>query len=131
MKVDGFDYNYEMGNIMFYPQFLDWDGNEVERTPDKYRYSYDAYVTYKKADKYKHAAYSDRLFQHDYKKYNKLCKKHFGNEGQYWDDRSEKKIQAFLRDFYGKPKLELVGIMNGCNASNGFPYWVFMFDCEF
>lgn len=108
--------------------YVDWDGNPIERTPDNYRYSYDAYVISKKADKYQHAAYSDRLSEWDYTKYRNLCKKHFGNESDYWDGRSSEKIEKFLRDYYNSQKIELVGIMKGCDVSNGYPYWIFMFN---
>ena len=117
---------------MFYwdgeSRYKDWDEKPVERTPDKYRYSYDAYVQYKAADTYQHAVYSDRLWQWDNKKYDELCKKHFGNQGQYWSSRGVEQIQAFLRDYNDNQELVLVGIMEGCNASDGFPYWVFMFN---
>ena len=112
-------------------RYKDWDGNPVKRTRDEYRYSYDAYVVSKKADKYEHAVYSDRLYQWDSKKHDKFCEKHFGNQGQYWDGRGFKQIEAFLRDYYNKPELELVGIMTGCNVSSGYPYWVFKYNCKF
>lgn len=117
--------------IIYESPYKDWNGNPIERTPNNYRYSYDAYVVIKIDDKYEHCVYSDRLFQWDSAKYNKLCLKHFGNEGQYWDNRSYKKTQAFLRDYYNNQKLKLIGIMTGCNVSNGFPYWIFMFNCDF
>lgn len=119
------------GYVIRHSRYNDWEGTPVGRTPDEYRYSYDAYVVSKKKDDYQHSVYSDRLRQWDWDKHNELCKKHFGNEGQYWDGRSDEKIEAFLRDYYGKEELQLVGIMTGCNASNGYPYWVFMFDCDF
>ena len=124
-------YLNECGYIIRHSMYNDWNGKPVKRTPDKYRYSYDAYVVSKKADEYQYAVYSDRLLQWDWDKHNRLCKKHFGNEGQYWDNRSEEKIEAFLRDYYENPELQLVGIMTGCNVSNGYPYWIFMFDCDF
>lgn len=111
--------------------YVDWNGNPVKRTPDKYRYSYDAYVQHKIADEYQHAVYSDRLWEWDSKKHDEFCEKHFGNKGQYWSGRGAEKIEAFLRDYYNKPDLKLIGIMEGCNVSSGYPYWVFMFNCEF
>lgn len=122
--------DYEWG-IEYTSPYRDWDGNPVDRTPNEYRYSYDPYVQYKKKDEYQHVVYSDRLLQWDYDKHNRLCEKHFGNSGQYWNDRSIKDIESFLRDWYDKPELELVGKMEGCNVSNGYPYWIFMFDCKF
>jgi hypothetical protein len=120
------------GNVFYKDsQYVDWHGNPVDKTPDEYRYSYDAYVQVKKADEYQQVVYSDRLFQWDCGKYNRLCEKHFGNHGQYWSDRDFDKIQDFLRDYYDNQELELVGQMEGCNVATGYPYWVFMFNCKF
>jgi len=121
------------GNMVtiFDSQYKDWEGNEIERTPNKYPYSYDAYVIHKTKESYEHSVYSDRLFQWDTEKYNKLSKKHFGNIGQYFSERSPRQIEEFLKDYYNKPDLELVGIMQGCNIGNGYPYWVFMFNAKF
>jgi hypothetical protein len=113
---------------IFETEFEDWMGNKVERDRYDYPYSYDAYVIMKEKDEYKSAIYSDRLLQWDYKKHNILCKKYFGNEGQYWNDREPEKIEAFLRDFHDDQNIKLVGIMKGCNVSNGYPYWIFMID---
>ena len=85
-------------------------------------------MIYKLKQDYSSVLYSDRLFQWDYEKHDRLCKKHFGNEGQYWNNRSPKSIQAFLRDYTENQELILVGIMEGCNLSSGYPYWVFMYD---
>ena len=119
----------QYGNILhFNHRYTDWNGNPVERTPDEYRYSYDAYVIKKIKDDYEDCVYSDRLRQWDWDKHKELVKKHFGNEGQLWHNREFSKIEAFLRDFFDLPNLTLVGVMEGCNVSNGYPYWIFMFD---
>jgi len=124
---------YDMNGIIFYEDSMynDWDGNEVERKRHDWPYSYDAYVIFKKRQEYQHTSYSDRLFQQDHVKYNKLTQKHFNNNSQYWNDKTPEQIEAFLRDFFNKPDLELIGIMEGCNVSNGYPYWIFMYNCEF
>jgi hypothetical protein len=112
-------------------RFVDWAGRPVWKTPDECPYSYDAYVIWRKDDstmRVGHTSYSDRLLQWDYDKHNKLCMKHFGNEGQMWDGREPCKVEAFLKDYHGEPGLGLVGIMKGCNVSNGFPYWLFLYD---
>ena len=58
-------------------------GNPVERTKDKYPYSYDPFVVWKTEEdvKQNNTVYSDRLKQWDYEKYSGLCQKHFGNQG--------------------------------------------------
>lgn len=69
--------------------------------------------------------YSDRLHQWDYKKHNELCKKHFGNQGQYWNNRSPEKIQDFLRDYTDNPNLILCKIEEHENKATGYPLWRF------
>jgi hypothetical protein len=68
--------------------------------------------------------YSDRLLQWDYDKHNRLCRKHFGNEGQLWADRDPKKIEAFLCDWTGK-EIVLIANIQYVNISSGFPLWRF------
>lgn len=70
---------------------------------------------------------SDRLLMAEWEKYNELCRKHFGNEAQVWGGRSPEKIEAFLRDYFDKPKLVLVQIQKMYNRSNGFPVWHFQY----
>ena len=70
--------------------------------------------------------YSDRLYQWDSSKYNQLCKKHFGNEGQSFFGRETSKIQDFLSEYLGK-NIEICRIEQLENQSNGYPYWRFDF----
>ena len=126
--MDYYDIIHSDGDLISFPHYRDWNDNPIERTPEKYPYSYSPYVIQKRSDTYKDCVYSDRLLQWSYNKHNELCKKHFGNEGQLWDGREFDKIQEFLREYLDKPNLELVGIMKGCNVSSGYPYWIFMFN---
>jgi len=122
---------YNGTRIIFNSPFKKWDGNPVERDIYSHPYSYDPYVILKIANEYEHCDYSDRLMQLDSENYNELCKKHFGNRGQVWDDIDPSKIEAFLRDYHENKDLKLIGIMKGCNVSNGFPYWIFMYNAKF
>ena len=70
-------------------------------------------------------AYSDRLYQFDSEKYNKLCEKHFGNQGQSFSNRHLVDIEKFLQDYIGNPNLILCSIEYLENRSNGNPYWRF------
>lgn len=70
------------------------------------------------------SCYSDRLYQLNPLRFNELCLKHFGDEGQYFDSREIAAIQSFLCDFIGFP-VELVRIVQHTNKSNGYPYWRF------
>lgn len=109
--------------------YNDLDGNPVECNPMTHRYSYDPYVTWRHPSiDHKQAnggVYSDRLRQYDYDKHEKLLKKHFGNQGQIWSSRDPKLIEAFLRDFNDDQSITLLYVLQGCNQSNGFPYWYF------
>lgn len=112
-----------------YTGYIDENGHPVERTPHTHPYSYDMYVQWRGLPNkgVNGSIYSDRLLQWDWDKHNELCRKHFGNEGQYWSDRDPEKIQDFLRDWCQDPGLKLHYIMQGCNVSNGFPVWCFLF----
>ncbi len=69
--------------------------------------------------------YSDRLWEWDYKLTDKLCIKHFGNRGQYFDERSPESIEQFLRERLKNSTLKLERIIEWCNPSNGYPNWSF------
>lgn len=68
--------------------------------------------------------YSDRLFQWDSEKYNRLCMKHFGDHGQMFHARSPDGIEAFLRDYFGEGLL-LCSIEQTYHRMQGHPIWVF------
>lgn len=117
---------------LFNSEGVDWNGAPVSRSRSGYPYSYDPYVTYRGGtnDEAKETVYSDRLFQWDSAKYDKCCKDVWGNEGQYFDSRSPQSIERFLQLYLDKPKLKLIGIMQGANMSSGYPYWIFFFNSE-
>ena len=112
------------------PQFVDLDGNEIKRNPFTHPYSYDEYVIWKdenfNKEKYS-AVYSDRLYQYDYEKYNKCCQEVFENQGQRFDQRDPKEIEKFLSMYFDE-RIKLTAIMQGCNQSSGFPYWIFLYE---
>jgi len=107
--------------------FLDLEGNPVEKNRYKYPYSYDAYVQWRggENDQITGCVYSDRMMQWDWDKFNSLSEKHFGNRGQMFGNRSPDKIEAFLKDYFGKPELKLIVIQECCNVSSGYPIWIF------
>lgn len=113
----------------FYVGDVDEFDKPVERTKQQYPYSYSGFVQWRggKNEEADGTIYSDRLLQWDYKKHNDLCKKHFGNQRQYWTQREPKKIESFLRDWTKNDKLKLILVMEYCNASNGYPLWRFDF----
>lgn len=121
----------EYGNAFTkYSRFKDWDGNPVERDKYKHPYTYDAYVVYQKKKKYMAVLYSDKLQQCNYNKYTQSHKEVFGDKSQGWSNESHSKIEKFLQLYNDDPSIKLVGIMEGCNVGNGYPYWIFMYDYD-
>jgi hypothetical protein len=37
-------------------------------------------------------------------------------------------LENFLRDYFDNPNLRLIAMMEGCNVSNGYPYYLFIFN---
>ncbi len=72
-----------------------------------------------------HTVYSDRLHQWDSKKHNELCKKHFGDESQYWSGRKPQLIESFLKDYLDDESVVLCKIEEHENQSSGYPLWRF------
>lgn len=114
------------------PQFVDLDGNEIKRNPFSHPYNYDEYVIWKdenfNKEKYG-AVYSDRLYQWDWEKYNRCCQEVFENQGQQFYQREPKEIERFLSMYFDK-EIKLTAVMQGCNQSSGFPYWIFLYEEE-
>jgi len=64
--------------------------------------------------------YSDRIWQWDYDKAERLWKEHVGTR---WELAGAKKLSAFLSAFHGRP-VRVVALAEGCNISNGYPYFI-------
>lgn len=112
---------------IYYLENVDLNGRPVERTKEEYPYSYDPYVVWEdNYNKTNECIFSDRLVQWDYNKFNKCCKKIWNNDSQYFDDRLPKDIEKFLKLYLNK-QIKLTAIMEACNCSNGFPYWIFYY----
>lgn len=92
-------------------------GNPVEKTKEEYPYSYDAFVVYGRRDEEKcnGSVYTDRLYQWDHEKTKSLNIKDWTS--------NFKGIEAFLREWQGHEKLELLQVVEYCNVSNGYPTW--------
>lgn len=104
----------------------DEHGNPVRRTKHTHPYNYDGFVLWKSRD-YKPTMpagtiYSDRLYEWDYEKAQRLAEQH---EIKRWDNTRTEKIEAFLRDWNDNPNLRLVLVMEYCNQSSGYPVWRF------
>lgn len=88
-----------------------------------YPYSYDPFTIWKANETPTDSLYTDRLYRWDPAKHDKLCIKHFGDNGQYWGHRNPKSIQEFLRDYYDAQDLILCEIQEHCNQPSGYPLW--------
>jgi len=102
------------------------------KSKHEYPYTYDEFLQWEvKSNTFKgyanedSAVYSDRLYQWDPTRYNENCRYVFGNEGQYWDNRNPEDIEKFLRLQLEDQTISLQWIIEGCNPSSGYPYWVF------
>lgn len=109
------------------------DGLPVPKTKQMSPYAYSTFVQYddgstkgdpRTADPNLLILTSDRIIRHPF--YDRLAKKHFGGAGHYWESRDHKAIEAFLCDITEK-KVTLHRVLEGCNASNGYPFWLFKF----
>lgn len=105
----------------------DWTewGARDRRTKESDPYSYSEHFL-KRAEEHSclktaQLVYSDRLHQWNSDAFNAAIAKAPRRSMTYWslDDAS-----AFLTEYYGKPT-RCVALAEGCNASNGYPYWIF------
>lgn len=111
--------------------FVNLKGEPVERTPYTNPYNFDEYVVYI-SDKYKLnypycTEYSDRLIERDYHKFTTCYEYAFNHSGQLFYDVTPEVATRFLSKYLNR-NIELYAILCGCNVSNGYPYWVFIFE---
>lgn len=120
---------YENGELIFRIENRGLNGKVIERTKEKYPYSYDPFsVWVKEYNKNKSkTVYSDRLLQWDYDKYNKCSLEVWDSVAQIFYNREPKDIEKFL-NLYLNIEIKLTAIEEGCNVSNGYPYWVFHYE---
>ena len=52
------------------------------------------------------------------------AKKHFGDTGQNFDNRTNEEIEAFLSDYLDRP-VQLLSIDKVADVNRGFPVWTF------
>lgn len=116
-----YDFHFKMDG------FHNIKGNEVARDRHSYPYSYDPFAVwegdYSETD---HAVYSDRLMGWDFDKYNKCVGEVWGDSRQIFSNCHHSEIERFLSLYFDEP-IRLTGIEQGCNVSNGYPYWIFYY----
>lgn len=118
---DVFDYNPYDDNFFVNPQ-----GERKTKAESPYGYSEfyiwrDADLTHSTGD------YSDRLEQWSAEKWKAA-----------WDampknkritEMTKRDCSKFLSVYHGRP-IKAMGLIEGCNVSNGYPYWVFLYEAE-
>lgn len=65
--------------------------------------------------------YTDRMRGWDYEKYKELTQKHFGNQSDYWDNRSPSSIEDFMCEYLDK-RVVLCMIEEQMQY-DGYPVW--------
>ena len=100
---------------------VDWVNPRDTNSKQTHPYSYSPYYIWRVGPlANSSSSYSDRMQQWDSKKFNKACdliKKPFGTF-------TREDCTKFLTEYFGEETTAL-GLAEGCNVSNGYPYWVF------
>jgi len=99
-----------------------WVDPTRTRERSAYPYSYDEFFIWgdRKSKEGASGDYSDRLWQWDREKASRCWKDHVGGT---WQGATKAKLSAFLTAYHGKP-IKAVALAEGCNPSNGYPYWI-------
>jgi hypothetical protein len=118
-------------------QQLGDDGRPITRTKRTHPYSYEAFLVWgtpwyrmSKEDRAaSDAVYDDRMRQWDYEKYESAQRQAFTTRGSF-SQCSPAEIEKFLQLYYSDHTIKLLTLLEGCNVSNGYPYWVFRFTSD-
>lgn len=102
------------------------------RTPSRHPYTYDLYFLW--GDKHGgDVVYHDRLAQWDGNKFEEARVKATaetrptkGNGRRLISTFNKQEASVFLSVYFGRD-IEALGMAEGANQSNGFPYWIFWF----
>jgi len=116
--------------MQIYMNSLDELKSGTVRTKQSHPYSYDPITQFSRPaskDDAEDSVYSDRMDEWDPELCAKLKNKHFGNTGDYWDQRSPAAIESFLKDYFTAPNLILTKVIEHCNQATGYPVWQFYF----
>lgn len=107
-----------------YDQSAKWVNPDRTKEKSSHPYSYDEFFIFGSRDIIKgdgiQGNYSDRIWEWDYHKANKLWEEHVGTR---FAQASRLKLSKFMSEFHGK-KVEVVALAEGCNISNGYPYHI-------
>lgn len=90
-----------------------------------YDYSYNSHLNIKP----KGSAYSDRMMEWDFDKFQKSLIKIFGNKSQlfYKSHKSPDKVELFLREYFDDDSILLLEVKHSINQYTGYPVWCFIY----
>lgn len=125
-------FNYEIGmngrQIRY--KYIGLDGNPIKRTPQTDPYGYDEFVLFKSEnyDEMDNWIYSDRMLQWDRKAFESAVHKVWPTRSgsQMFYDKKPEDLNKFLNLYFDKDVM-LTAVVQGCNISNGYPYWIFAY----
>lgn len=128
MKIDPEEFENLYLNKPFYHNTpVDLYGKLVKNTKWDCPYSYDAFVVIRNGSnkEIEHTAYSDRMLSWvSYEKWKVCIEKMGGTKGGSFSNNTIEELERFLTEYNGY-KCKLIVLMEGCNVSNGYPYWIF------
>lgn len=121
---------YDCCGVNVGPLYLDLSDNPIKRTPRTHPYSYDDFVLYKSEDfdPMDSMVYHDRMLQWDREAFGKAASEVWPKDpgSQMFSGKKPEDINRFLSLYFGK-EVKLTAVLQGCNAGNGFPYWIFAY----
>lgn len=123
MKDNFHEYNRVMSKAMGIGISMWVDPNRT-KSKSSHPYSYDAFYIWRDKNlKDSGTVYHDRMQQWDYSKFEEACKL---TEGKRFSQYNRAEVSKFLSAYFNK-KIKATALVEGCNASNGYPYWIFYF----
>lgn len=101
------------------------EGHGEHRTKEEWPYSYSPHYLWGDKHEGAEAVYSDRLVQWDRESVDRALAsvKDLNCRYGYWGQQGTSK---FLSTYFGR-SVHAVAVAEGCNVSNGYPYWIFWF----
>jgi hypothetical protein len=108
-----------------------FSGGPITRTKHSHPYSYEPFYVYQldgklseEMTKGRVCAYNDRMQQWDALKYERACK--VLDSGAYsFSNQSIEALTRFVQVYSEDDHAVFLGLIEGCNVGNGYPYWVF------
>lgn len=102
---------------------VDLEGNPVKYTKQQRPYCYSEHVVGRLAANHPKmsAIYTDRMWSWDREKTQRLMQKHLSESR--WQHPDMFAVQEFMAEWLEDPKVQVIAVMEWCNAATGFPTW--------